>query len=156
MALQGSTANSGGAIPGGQRLHGAIAAKDASGKWSLLSKPFIVDIPTGTNTNTLVSPTINWQTGTVGWALFAGTDEQTWTLQNAGLGTPSTVSITALDVSTGGAPDILADSLLFQVKRVIHGGVWGDGARRWPLTATAPGSLPSQQPQRTVSSPATT
>src|SRR5262249_40418296 len=49
LGQQGVTANTGGTIRGGQRIIGMISAQDASGKWSPLSNPFYVDIPTGTN-----------------------------------------------------------------------------------------------------------
>jgi hypothetical protein len=126
MARQGATANTGGSIPGGSRVYGAIAVQDAAGNWSVLSKLFSVDIPAGTDTNAVTTPAIAWQTGTVSWALFAGADELRMCFQSSGSATPSTISITALQIASYGAPDPLADSLVFRVKRIFHGGVWGD------------------------------
>ncbi len=128
MPMQAATANTGGTIPGGTRVLMAISAQDSDGKWSTLSVFSQVDIPTGTNTNTATTPTINWPSGVSAWVLFAGTDDHvTLCAQSSAAGTtPSTITITSLNVSTYGPPDSLADSLLFEVKRVIHGGVWGD------------------------------
>lgn len=122
---QAGTANTGGAIPGGIRLAMAISVQDSAGLWSALSKFAIVDIPTGTNTNTAVTPTIYWNGSPAAWVLFGGYDEQTLTEQLSGTGTPSTITWSALNVNTYGPPDVLADSLLFRVKRLFHG-VWGD------------------------------
>lgn len=128
LPMQANTANTGGTIPGGIRVVMALSARDAGGKWSALSVFSQVDVPTGTNTNTVTTPTINWPASVAAWVLFAGTDDHlTLCAQSSATGsTPSTITITSLNVSTYGPPDPLADSLLFEVKRVIHGGVWGD------------------------------
>lgn len=127
IGLQASTAPAGGHIPGGLRLHGAISVQSSDGQWTPLSKVCFVDIPAGTNTNTFTTPTISWQDGTNAWRLFVGASEQTWSEQASGVGTlPSTITVTDLNVATAGAPDALADALVFQVKRIVRGGVWED------------------------------
>lgn len=137
MGLQGSTASTGGTIPGGIALLLWISVQDSSGAWSPLSKPARVLIPTGTNTNTAVTPTINWQAGTSAYILYAGTSEQTMCEQATASGsTPSTITITSLNVATYGAPDALANSLSFQVQRNIHAGDWGA-----QVTAVTPTTL---------------
>jgi hypothetical protein len=137
MGLQGSTASTGGTIAGGIRLIMAISVKDSSGAWSPLSKFAYVDIPSGTNTNTAVTPTINWQAGTQAYVLYVGTSEQTMCQQAAATGsTPSTITITSLNVGTYGAPDPLFASFTFRVKRNIHAGVWGAQLPIAPTTNT--------------------
>lgn len=128
IGLQAFTAPTGGTIPGGIRLHAAISVQGTDGLWTPLSKVSFVDIPVGngTNTNTFTTPTIAWRDGTVAWRLFAGTSEQTWSGQASGSDLPNTITLTHLNIATFGAPDSLADSLVFQIKTIVHGGVWED------------------------------
>jgi hypothetical protein len=127
MGVQGATANTGGTIAGGQRIMGAIAVQDSNGLWSPLSKFFSVYVPTGTNTNIMVTPTINWPSGVSAWALFAGLGHNMLAEQATATGTtPSTITLTALSANTYGAPDPMASALEFEVKPEVHGGVWGD------------------------------
>lgn len=125
VGTQGTTANSGGSITGGQTIVMCISAKDSTGKYSPLSKPCLVSIPTGTNTNTATSATVNWQTGTSGYILFAGPDEQHMAVQASGTTTPSSFTLTSLANSTYGPPDVLFYRFLPQVKLERHGGPWG-------------------------------
>lgn len=128
MNIQAVTANTGGAIAGNQRIVMAIAAQDANGKWSQLSAFTSVTVPSGTNTNTVTTPNISWDTtNTAAWVLFAGRGHHSLSAQASGTGTtPATITLTALNVATYGAPDPMSYSILPEVKRVIHGGVWGD------------------------------
>jgi hypothetical protein len=126
VGVQGTTANTGGTIPGGQTITGAIAVQDSNGLWSPLSKFFSVYIPTGTNTNTFISPPVAWPAGMAHWTLFAGLGHNKLCEQATGSTTPATVAFTSLNVSTYGPPDPIADSLQFEVKPEVHGGVWGD------------------------------
>ena len=127
LAQQGTTANTGGTIVGGTRVYWAISVQDSDGLWSTLSQLGHTDVPIGTDTNTATTPTIYWPSGVAGWVLYGGTSEQTFCRQASATGTtPSTVTITSLAISTYGAPDPLADAILVRVKRIYHGGCWGD------------------------------
>jgi hypothetical protein len=134
MLVQANTASTGGTIPGGLRLNMAISAQDSAGNWSALSKFTSVSIPSATNTNTATTPTINWDPATVNWVLFGGTGHHSLCEQMSGSGTPSTITITNPNTATYGPPDQVAGSIILEVKREIHGGVWGD-------TCTAVASL---------------
>lgn len=128
MGIQGTTAATGGTIPDQTVIYIKIAAIDASGSLSTLS--ITVTVATGgngsVNTNTVTTPTIYWQAGTVGYVLYAGVDEQNLSEQaTSSSSTPSTITLTALNLETYGPPDQIADTLHFRGKKIIHGGVWG-------------------------------
>ena len=133
QGTQAGVSPTGGSIRGGQTLYAAIAAQQADGKWSPLSKVCHTDMGTGANTKTFTTPTIFWAPGTTAWAIFAGISDQHWSAQlghgqasMVGTGTPATITIDDLNAQTFGAPDALADSLVFQEKLIVHGGDWGD------------------------------
>jgi hypothetical protein len=127
VGIQGSTSPTGGSIPGGITMYFAIAAVDSSGKQSALSAVFSVSVPAGTNTNTITSPTVYWQPGSVGYILYGGSDSNNLTaLLPDPVHTPANITLGNLALETFGPPDVLANKLQFQAKRVIHGGVWGD------------------------------
>jgi hypothetical protein len=126
LAQQGTTANSGGTIPGNQRIYFAISVQDSNALWSAISKFGLVDIPPGTNTNTVTTPAITWQGGEAAYTLFAGNSDQTLSEQATGASFPSTFTLTSLNVATYGPPDQVFSGMLVRVKRDIHAGVWGD------------------------------
>jgi hypothetical protein len=134
QGVQASQSPAGGTIRGGQTLYAAISVQDANGKWSPLSKPCHTDMGAVAGvTNTFTTPTIFWQGAPAAWVIFSGISDQHWTAQKAvgqasiiGTGTPGTITLDTLGIQTFGAPDPLADSLVFQTKLIVHGGDWGD------------------------------
>jgi len=134
MNTEANTANTGGTIKGGQRILMAISVQDVNGKWSALSSFTSVTIPAGTDTNTAVTPTISWGTGTAAWVLFAGIGHNSLSAQASGTATPSTITITALNIATYGPPDALSAGLVIEVKEEIHGGPWGDSCFGTPTS----------------------
>lgn len=128
-ATTGTTASTGGTIAGGQRVFMAVVGTVGSGatlKLSGMSKLFEVTIPSGTATNTAVTPTLYWPSGTTGYLAFIGGSEATLSFfTGATASTPSTITFTAIYPATYGPPDPMFDHLVFQTKRVLHAGVFG-------------------------------
>ncbi len=126
MGPQGTTASTGGHVAGNQTYVMYACGIDSAGKLTVPSKPCVVAVPSGTSTNTITTPTITWPSGTVGYALFAGVDDQHLSYQTGGASSPpSTITVSTLKVAEYGPPDQLFDALRFYAKRVAHGGVWG-------------------------------
>lgn len=120
LGIQGSTATTGGTIPGGLTIYGAISAIDAAGHLTQLSHFFVVTTGTGTNTNTATTPSISWLSGSSGYVLYMGTDElYSLTEQARGASTPSTITVTALNYATYGAPDPVAKGINLRAKRLM-------------------------------------
>lgn len=124
QSFQGSTASTGGTFPSGN-LVGAVAAVDSAGHISALSRLFVIAIPAGTSTNTITTPSIFWQSGTVGYVLYTGTSELTLTLADFNpASTPSTITVAAPPLLNSGPPDLKFDHFRVQAKRMIHAGLW--------------------------------
>ena len=125
LPVQGTTANTGGSIAGGRAYYVAIAATNSAGKLSALSPIAVVEVPTGTNTNTIGVNDLHWDTGATGYVAYAGTNPQALSKQAEASGTPTSITLTALNVATLGAPDQEFDSFRARAKRVVHSGCWG-------------------------------
>lgn len=125
MKTQAESNSTGGSIPGNSEWYIRICAYDSDGMLSNLSEVSKVSIPPGSDTNTITTPPLFWDTGTVGYYLFIGLDDSTMCFQGTSPGSPSTITVTDLDLRTWGPPDQLFSHFLVRVKRVIHGGVWG-------------------------------
>lgn len=125
-ALQLTTANTGGTIPGGNRgYYVAVCGKDADGKVtapSYIASTIVTD-PGSTNTLTIAVPA--WGSGTVGYSVFTGLAPHKLTWQVDGPGTPASIMLTAFKERTWGMPDVEFDHLRFRVKRGEHLGVVG-------------------------------
>lgn len=122
--IQGNTANTGGTVPGGRTYYFRIAGKNAAGKLGAPSDLILVYVPTGTATNTCVLDGIGWAAGTSSWSAYGGKDPNKLSLQLEGTGTPASITITAIEAATVGAPDSELDHLQWRVKPVYHSGVW--------------------------------
>ena len=126
LPVQGTTSPTGGTISGGQSIYLMLAGIDVSGFYTPLSQPCLVNVPAGTNTNTISIPSIYWPAGTTGWVCYGGLDQQRFCEQSSGTGDSITsLQINSLNVSTYGAPDPLAASMYYRWKQEIHGGIWG-------------------------------
>lgn len=134
VPLQGTTASTGGTIAGGRSYYVAIAAKNANDKLSLLSNITVIAVPSGTNTNTITVPNLSWDTGAVGYVVFAGIIPTALSQQAEATGTPTSITLTALNTAAWGAPDGEFDRYRLRVKRELHGGLWG--AQVLAVTAT--------------------
>ena len=127
IPIQGTTSATGGSISGGQSIYLMLSGIDVSGLYTPLSQPCLVNVPAGTNTNTITLPSIYWPVGTTGWVLYGGLDQQRFCEQTSGTGDSiASIQLNSLNVSTYGAPDPLAASMYFRWKREIHGGIWGE------------------------------
>lgn len=124
IGIQASTATTGGSILRNLTLFIAIVAIDADGNTSGLSRFSTVTTGPSTDTNTVTTPPIAWQAGTVAYTVFGGVSELDLSAQFAGSGTPSTVTLSSLLYQTWGPPDLLASSLNFRAKRVLQPGVF--------------------------------
>jgi hypothetical protein len=125
VPLQGTTASTGGSIAGDQSIYVMIAAKDSGGKYTPPSNPCKIDVPSGTSTNTVTVPNIVWQTGSTGYAVYAGPNPNKLALQSESGTTPSSITLTAIKPVTAGPPDSEFDRIRFQWKEVRHSGPWG-------------------------------
>jgi hypothetical protein len=125
---QCSTGNSGGSIkPGIYSV--SISVQDVIGPASLFAT---VNIPAGTNTNTIVVSNIQWKSGaSPGWQAFAGNSSmhmRSATATGSSLdadGNPTVITITAISDGAG-LPDTVANAVQVTQTGVATGGVWGD------------------------------
>jgi len=126
VPLQGTTASTGGTITGNQTIYAVVCSKDAAGKLSPPhERPVRIDIAAGTNTNTATVPSIYWPSTATGYSIFAGPNPNKLAWQADGATTPTSITLTSLQVATYGVPDGEFDRMLVRCKRVIHSGVWG-------------------------------
>lgn len=124
VPLQGNSAPTGGTIKGGKTYWIGISTVDAAGQLSPLSELIRVDVPASTNTNTISAPNLHWETGSVGYRLYAGVDPNALSHQLTGVGQPASITITSLNISRPGAPDGELDRVYVRAKKVILSGVW--------------------------------
>lgn len=125
VPLQGSTAASGGSIAGGRTWYVAFSARDSAGRWSAISDVVSVYVPSG-SANTITVNGLSWDAAATAWAVYAGADPNRLAGQSETAGTPpSSVTLTAIQTATWGAPDGEFDRLRVRVKRAFHSGLWG-------------------------------
>lgn len=128
VGLQGSASSFGGSIPGGRTYYFVVCANAAlrpAYKLSQHSKIMSVDVPAGTNTNTVTINIPQWMPGTQGYVVFGGRTPQQFCKQVEADGTPASITVTALEDGSWGVPDTEFDRLRLRVKHVRHSGVWG-------------------------------
>lgn len=124
LPQQGTTANTGGTVPGGLRYYMVICGEDADGLLTPVSDFCYVDVPAGA-TNTIGISGIYWPSTPTKWHVFAGSDPYSLTHQQSGTGAPASVTIAAILASAWGVPDVKFDHLRVRVKEVYHAGVAG-------------------------------
>ncbi len=123
---QGTTASTGGTILGSGRAYYLCAcAKDGSNRYSPPSILCEVIVSAATNTNTITMPVSNWPAGSSGYAVFCGDTPNLLTLHGTGVGTPSSITLTAFRYRDIGCPDVEFDRMRIKVKRIVHSGVFG-------------------------------
>jgi hypothetical protein len=134
-----SWATTGGSIPGGTTLFVQICAAIADTtnpanpvvtQYSPPSEILVLQVPTGTNTNTLTINDIQWPTasGLNAWVLFANTVEDLLCGQEAALGQPASITFAGPVLrQTYGVPDFDLNILRLRAQVLIHGGVLGAG-----------------------------
>jgi hypothetical protein len=125
VPLQGETASTGGSLEGGRAYYVAIAAADADGKLSSLSRPVTVYVPAGTDTNTITVSDLSWDAGAAGHYVFAGTNPSALSFQRDGSDTPASITLGTISAANFGPPDTEFDRYRIRIKREIHGGLWG-------------------------------
>jgi hypothetical protein len=122
---QGSTAPTGGSLPGGQTYWCWLVAT-APGLTSRPSAPCQISVPMGTNTNTITVPGIEWQPGTTGYHLYVGRNPFQPLQQLTATGTPTSLTFAGpIDpyLAQFPMPDPEFDRVEFRVKRVVKPGV---------------------------------
>jgi hypothetical protein len=121
-----SISTTGGSLDGGSTIYVAVCGTN-SGKYTPPSNVIEVVIPPGTNTNKFTLADVSWSsTATLsGWALFAGTAEDTITYQSSGSGTPSTLSFVGPITKAWALPDPNFYALRVKYKKLVHAGVVG-------------------------------
>jgi hypothetical protein len=131
LARQGTTANTGGTIPGAagitggiRRLYVAIAARDSGGLRTAMSEPCIVDITDTGNVNTATVGITSWDPDSTGYFAYAGWSPLDMSLVADALTTPSSITITSLDWRGEAPPDVLAARLRLEARECYHAGVW--------------------------------
>lgn len=123
---QGTTASTGGTILGsGRAYYLCVCAKDGSNRYSPPSITCEVIVSAVSNTNTITIPVSKWPTGSTGYAVFCGDTPNLLTFHGSGVGTPSTITLTAFRYRDIGCPDVEFDRMRVKVKRVVHSGLFG-------------------------------
>jgi len=155
-SIVATTASTGGFLAGGKRYYlRAVAIDDITGgviagRHTLGSDIATVDVPAGTNTNTVTLAGLNWDPTTPGWILLFGESPDVLTYQTGAqylgtLGTavtvtgtsarPDTITFLGIDFPAGfpsgyferytGGPDQWVRKIAVRLKRLIHAGIWG-------------------------------
>ncbi|HEX4138370.1 MAG TPA: hypothetical protein VHY84_27415 [Bryobacteraceae bacterium] len=137
--LQATVSTTGGSIPSGTYLLSISA-----GPAGPVSQYFITAIiPAGTTTGSITISGVVWQAAAAAVTVFAGTcsfnvheiSSLSWTgSSNDTFGNPTVFTITTIDPDGAGLPDPAFNSFLFQVKDIVHGGVWGAAANSAGIT----------------------
>ncbi|TAL08398.1 MAG: DUF2163 domain-containing protein [Nitrospirae bacterium] len=133
VPLQGTTASTGGSIPGGRTYYVAITSgENLTGFETYQTAPsqlVTIAIPAGTNTNTATVSGIVWENeARRGWVYIGIDPTRLVQIQDVavfaeGAG-PSTVTVTDLPQDTFGVPDLEYDHLEFEVYKMLMSGVW--------------------------------
>ncbi len=135
VPTQGSTAPTGGSLPGGQTYWCWLVAQ-GTGLVSRPSQPCVIEVPLGTNTNTISVPGIEWQSGTELYSLYVGTDPFRPLYQSSALGAPPAVTFAGpIDpyLAISPMPDPEFNAIEIRLKRLVRAGV----AEIVPTAATA-------------------
>ncbi len=132
IGIQGTTATTGGNVKGDRRYYIQVCARDADGLLTTPSDPSapcVIDVPAGTNTNTLTVPITSWPKDAVSGVVFAGTTRSRMSYQTEVDITPPTnpasITITAYQEHAWGIPDVEFNSIGIRGKRCQHAGVIG-------------------------------
>jgi len=131
IAIQGTTASSGGTIPGGGvAYYLVICARDSDGLLTAPSNLCVVDVTDDSSPggeNTISVEVHQWDSDTAGYVVFCGNSPNRLSYQDevASPATPSSVTLTAYNERTWGVPDGEFDKLGLKVKRIAHSGVFG-------------------------------
>jgi hypothetical protein len=130
--VQGTTASTGGTIKGGRTYYMqvcAVTAEDLFTAPSDPSAPCVVDVPAGTDTNTMTVPIINWPKTAIMGYVFAGTSRTRMTYQASVSITPPTnpasVTLTSYNERSWGIPDVEFNVAGIRGKRCNHAGIFG-------------------------------
>ena len=121
----GTYAASGGTIPGENTYYIRVCAVDSDGLMSDHSTECKVVISVATDLNTITVPITQWDSGAVGYKLFAGQTPYRLTEQAAASSTPTSITITAYRVCDAGIVDSQFKRYKVNEKRIFHSGVFG-------------------------------
>jgi hypothetical protein len=133
VPLQGTTAATGGTIPGGRTYYIAITAgENLVGFEDYQTAPgelTTIAVPSGTNTNTVIVSGLVWEDDARRGFIYIGTDRTKLVLAEytsvfaPGSG-PTSITITDLPPAVVGVPDLEYDHLEFEAREVLLSGVW--------------------------------
>lgn len=125
----------GGSINGNDTYFVQVCAVNALGQYSPPSDILVIQVPTGTNTNSFTLSGIKWPSvvGLTGYVVFASDTstlicgQQTGALTGSlGSYTPTSITVTGpFARSTYAIPNALVDRVRVKERRLIHGGVLG-------------------------------
>ena len=131
-----SVSSSGGSIPGGTTWRVTICAFDSTGKSSPPALIAIVQIPTGTNTNSISLADIIWPaiTGLSSYGVFASDQDELICSQQSGsltggpVYTPGSITVTGPFLrSTWALPTPFVSRVRLKAKILRHSGILGAG-----------------------------
>ncbi|HEY6272614.1 MAG TPA: hypothetical protein VIX19_11560 [Terriglobales bacterium] len=142
-----SWATTGGFLPGGTTVFVQVAAclvdttqtPPVVQQCSPPSEVLILQVPYGTDTNTITLNNILWPqvAGLNGWIFYCNTIEDMICGQESGLGQPSSITFTGpIQRQTYSVPDYDVVTLQLQASVLIHGGVIGAGV--YTVTSSPP------------------
>lgn len=124
VPIDGSADGGGGTIPGDQTVWIGLTALDADGHEGTLSELVQTDLPPGSNFAVDV-PNVVIPADATGYVCYAGTDPRLLTFNHTSASTPTTVTVTDLNVQHYGPPDTAFEKLRVRAKIVEHSGVFG-------------------------------
>lgn len=138
IAIQGTTATTGGSLAGSGRTYFiSVCAKDSDGKLSPPPpRPAAVTITDAGATNKATVTVPGWDSSAVGHVVLAGLSPSRLTFQSEAATTPATVDLTAYNERAWGMPDVEFDRLVTRMKLVSIPGAWSG-----IVTAVGSGSI---------------
>jgi hypothetical protein len=143
-----SWSSTGGSIPGGTTIYVQLCAAIVDTapatpvvkQYSPPSEILVLQVPIGTNTNSLTINNIKWPpvSGLNGYVLFANSVEDLLCGQQAALGQPASVTFNGpIARQTYAVPDFDLSRLRLRAQVLIHGGVLGAGVDAITTTTVA-------------------
>jgi hypothetical protein len=124
---EGSTAATGGQLAGGRDWYVWLMAIDAGGHVSAPSLPCRIAVPSGTSTNTITAPDLDWDAATAEHAVFVGESPYKPAYVGTFSGKPASVTFAGpldLNLASKPLPDPEFDFLRIKLKQVRNAGVF--------------------------------
>jgi hypothetical protein len=125
---------SGGSLPGGHTYFLQVFAFDAASNPKFTPPSAVASIAVPAGSSYKISFTVVWPVGSYGGNLFVAVDdtrtgltyEPNTTLPSSGATTGTVVyTLSSVDQKWIGSPDRVFDHLVYSVRELVHGGIWG-------------------------------